>query len=318
MIWRGSETQLSWHGAHLFPNGDVVFNFQGSTFPYAAGLVRIDKDSKLIWKLARNTHHDVTLDEDGNIWVPALNYQADGLSEFPDLKPWYYEDTVLKLSPDGEVLDQVSVLKALEGNPALVSLNYQDNLVVETNGDPLHLNNAEPLPTAWTSQFPMFKGGDLLVSMRNINTVAVIDYETKQVKWSMTGPFVRQHDPDFLPNGHILVYDNRGGDPSCGLTRVLEIDPATQVIVWSYTGCGGNSFYSRVRGEVQQLANGNVLIIEATKGRLVEVTHTAEPKIVWEYVNSLGSMNGRHAVGIITHAQRVPKDALSFLDVDVS
>jgi hypothetical protein len=29
------------------------------------------------------------------------------------------------------------------------------------------------------------------------------------VKWSQTGPWLRQHDPDFLSDGRILVYDNR-------------------------------------------------------------------------------------------------------------
>ena len=58
----------------------------------------------------------------------------------------------------------------------------------------------------------------------------------------MTGPFVRQHDPDFLPNGNLLVYDNRGGDPACGGSRILEIEPATQKMVWRYDGCGETPF----------------------------------------------------------------------------
>jgi len=47
------------------------------------------------------------------------------------------------------------------------------------------------------------------------------------VKWWRTGPFLRQHDPDFLPNGHILVFDNRlgGRDHRFGESRIVEIDP---------------------------------------------------------------------------------------------
>ena len=37
-------------------------------------------------------------------------------------------------------------------------------------------------------------------------------------RWAMAGPFRRQHDPDLLPNGHIMVFDNLGGDPACGRT----------------------------------------------------------------------------------------------------
>ena len=89
-----------------------------------------------------------------------------------------------------------------------------------------HLNDVEPLPAAWAAQFPLFKAGDLLVSLRNMNMIAVIDPQTKLVKWQLSGLFVQQHDADFLPNGHLMVYDNQGGDPACGGTRILEIDPS--------------------------------------------------------------------------------------------
>ena len=41
-------------------------------------------------------------------------------------QPWYYEDTVLKVSPDGEVLDEISVLKAFAGVPGAFSVTYAD------------------------------------------------------------------------------------------------------------------------------------------------------------------------------------------------
>ena len=68
--------------------------------------------------MAANTHHDVVVAEDGTLWVPSLHYRAEGLKEIPNFKPWYYEDTVLHLSPDGKVLSEVSVLKALRAGPA--------------------------------------------------------------------------------------------------------------------------------------------------------------------------------------------------------
>ena len=61
------------HGAHLFPNGDILLNFQGGFFPYGGGIVRLDKDGKVLWKVARNTHHDIHVDDEGFIWAPSLN-----------------------------------------------------------------------------------------------------------------------------------------------------------------------------------------------------------------------------------------------------
>ena len=242
--WRAPDNKIAWHGAHLFPNGDLLFNFQDGNFPYAGGLAKIDKNSNLIWSLPRNTHHDISVTEDGTIWVPSLRYRDQSLPDLPHLRPWFYEDMILKISSDGKILDELSVLEALRGVPGLLTTNYQGPLDI-VSIDPTHTNNVEPLPAALADRFPMFKPGDLLVSMRNISALAVIDPETKLAKWTMVGPFVRQHDPDFLPNGRILVYDNRGNLPrraDCGASRMLEVDPATQAITWRYEGCDSATF----------------------------------------------------------------------------
>ena len=94
----------------------------------------------------------------------------------------------------------------------------------------------------------------------------------------MTGPFLGQHDPDFLPNGHLMVFDNRGtGDrPAFGGSRILEIDPATRAVVWSYDG-GDEPFYTKERGSQQALPNGDVLVTAALEGRVFEVTRGTRP-----------------------------------------
>jgi hypothetical protein len=52
----------------------------------------------------------------------------------------------------------------------------------------------------------------------------VVDPKTWLVRWAMSGPLMGQHDPDFLPDGHILVHDNRiaGALPRFGNTRLVE------------------------------------------------------------------------------------------------
>ena len=127
----------------------------------------------------------------------------------------------------------------------------------------------------------------------------------------MTGPFVGQHDPDFLPNGHIMVYDNRltGVTPRLGNTRLLEIDPLTRAIVWSFEGKGDQVFYAQARGEHQLLPNGNILLVDPHGGRLLEIAPAAGNRTVWEWVNLLGD----GAVGLVTNVQRVARDALPWV-----
>jgi hypothetical protein len=68
-----------------------------------------------------------------------------------------------------------------------------------------------------------------------------------------------------------------------GYSRVVEVDTATSQIVWEYSEGPGGDFYTRIRGGVQQLPNGNVLVTESDRGRVFEVTR--EKQIVWEYYN---------------------------------
>ena len=315
LMWRGPASEIAWFGAHLYPDGGLLFNFHSGSFPFGGGLVRLDKNSQVLWALPRSTHHDVEVDEQGNIWVPELRYQPNPLARWPHLRPWVYEDYILKVAPDGLVLEEIRVFDAIASHPGWLSITYRQQLDVASGGDPLHLNNVEPLPAAIADRFPLFEAGDLLLSFRNINTIAVLDRKTRRFKWSMTGPFVRQHDPDFLPNGHIMLFDNLGGDPACGGSRILEIDPGSQAIVPRYDGCGSGNLYSGVRGEQQLLPNGNVLIVEANAGRLLEIAGGSTPRVVWQYNNAWGIPNqGLITAGVISDAYRFERDQLPFVE----
>ena len=111
------------------------------------------------------------------------------------------------------------------------------------------------------------------------------------VDWSLGAPPLSgQHAPVALPNGRILLFDNgpfrvdTGAQP---FSRVLEIDPATKQIAWTYEdGLNAGSrhfFFSSRVSNAQRLPNGNTLINEGLYGRFFEVTPDGD--VVWEYVN---------------------------------
>jgi hypothetical protein len=125
-----------------------------------------------------------------------------------------------------------------------------------------------------------------MVSLRNVDLLLVFDPATRRIKWSKTGPFLRQHDPDFLPNGRISVFDNRSGGPDAGAfgpSRIVETDPNTGRSVTTYGDRADEHFYTDKMGDHQLLPNGNTLITATMAGWVFEVT--PERKIVWSYVN---------------------------------
>src|SRR5581483_8810123 len=60
------DEQIHWFRCHLFPNGDLlaIYQVDGDT-PCGYGLVKLDKDSRLLWKYEDRVHHDLDVDESG-------------------------------------------------------------------------------------------------------------------------------------------------------------------------------------------------------------------------------------------------------------
>jgi hypothetical protein len=296
------------HGAVLLPDGDVILNMEG------VGAVRIDRCSRIVWRLAEMTHHSIDHLSNGETLIAADHKRHAADARYPMLGPgpdgYFMENMVLRLRQDGSITGEISLLNVLYDSGWAALLFAGEKPTVQTE-QPTHLNDIEVLREEIAPAFPMFETGDVMLSIRNIHTILVVDGRTWRIKWTMTGPFLYQHDPDFLPNGHILLFDNRRTDeiPRLGYSRILEINPTSREIVWSYNGTAEEPFYSDIRGMQQLLPNGNVLVVEAQRGRIFEITRTPSAKIVWEYVN----LAREGLVGLVSGAERVPPDQLTFL-----
>lgn len=96
------------------------------------------------------------------------------------------------------------------------------------------------------------------------------------------------HMPRMLPTGNILVFDNGEGR---GYSRIVEVDPAREKIVWEYEADPPASFFSPWRGSSQRLPNGNTLICSSERGRVFEAT--PDGKIVWEFWNPIFNEQGQ-------------------------
>ncbi|MBD3368270.1 MAG: hypothetical protein GF405_08915, partial [Candidatus Eisenbacteria bacterium] len=261
-------TTETFRRAHLFPNGDLlaIFNW--------IGLVKLDRDSNLLWSYRGGCGNDLFVDDDGDIYVI-----GNEIKRIPRIHPRRetLENFLVVLSHEGEVLKRVSLLEAFERSAYAPVLDGMPD-----GGDILHTNTVEVLDGRLAGRSPAFKKGNVLLSMRNLNTIAVLDPDAGKIVWALSGRWREQHEPTVLDNGNVLLFNNKAGD---GVSEVLEFDPFTQEIHWSYRGGPTREFFSEKAGTSQRLPNGNTLIVESDAGRAFEVT--PEGTIVWEFVNPL-------------------------------
>jgi hypothetical protein len=256
-----------WRRVHLLENGDLLAIFEGY------GLIELDKDSNLVWSYAGKAHHDLYVRPDGRIYV--LTREADIIPRYNPTE-MILEDFISILTPHGEEIRRVSLLKCMENSKFASLLEMTGK-----KGDILHTNTIEILDGRLARRMPAFKKGNALVSILNLDFIAVVDMEKESMVWGLSGPWKRQHQPTVLDNGNLLIFDNNTGEER--QSRVLEFDPFTEKIHWEYPGVTGISFYSADCGSCQRLGNGNTLISDTNAGRAFEVT--PDKVIAWEFYN---------------------------------
>lgn len=269
------------HGSHLFPDGDLLVNVE------YGGTVRLDACSEIEWTLPAGSHHSIERADDGTFWIPGVSREARrGTPGRPDSIPGLseaYLDRLLRVSPEGEVLDSINVLDLLYDN-GLERQIFQMSAAGEL--DLTHLNDVQPLPDSLADEYPLFEPGDLAVSLRNLHLVFVVDPESGRVKWHASDPFIYQHDPDFIGDGWIGVFDNSQDGTERGTvlggSRIVAVQPHTGSMRTLFPTEHSEPFYTKVRGKWQRLENGNLLLTEAEAGRIVEVA--PDGRTVWDWV----------------------------------
>ena len=160
-------------------------------------------------------------------------------------------------------------------------------------GDWSHLNTIEPFPDEEET---------FLLSPRNQHTIFKFDAANEQIEWKLGAKgdfglggddlFLRQHDPEILENGNILLYDNGervGGDFTRRWSRALEVSYDTETmtaeVVWQFRP--DPDVWTPIWGDADRLDNGNTLVTFGMRNqapgsvsRLMEATPSSQR--VWD------------------------------------
>ncbi len=275
--------------ARLLPGGDLLAIYQGG------GLVKLDRDSRLLWKVDAGFYNDLFVLPDGRI--VGLTKRAEKRPELREDDP-VLEDRLVWLDRGGERLASVSLLDALGASPFAPLLRP-----LPASADILHSNTSVVLDGAFADRSPIFGAGNVLVSLREIDVVAIVEPDSGLVVWAQRGPWKAQHHPTLVEGPRILLFDNKGAG---GRSRVLELDPLTGEIPWEYRGPPQRQLWSAEAGSAQRLPNGNTLISESGQGRALEITREGE--IVWEFVSPHRAGPRGELVATLFEVLRLPDD----------
>lgn len=295
-----------WEDAELLPDGDLVvvgarLDQDAVADPIESGryVMRLSWDGEVVWRSEINAHHDVSVAPDGKLLTVVLKRRR-----IPAIDPDndVADDLMTVLSPEGKVLEQVSLYDVLSGSK--LPFTFQKAGGGGRSGprliDLFHTNAIR-----WagrpelTARSPIYGRDTVLVTSRHQDELMIIDWPRRQLLWHwgrgvLSGP----HDASVLDNGNILVFDNGLSRQS---SRVLELNPLAPAQMVQFAP-GSSRMFDRVMGSCQRMANGNTLIVDSERGAAIELTPNGAP--AWTYEGTQQTPDG-HRVKII-RMRRVP------------
>lgn len=241
------------------------------------GLYKMSKTGNIVWSIDGWHHHSTEEDADGNLWICGL-YKDKKFDKklYPNLR----DDAIVKISVDGKVLYKKSVTSLLIEN-GYYSLLFGAGQYEE---DITHLNDIQPA----LYDGPYWKKGDLLISIRERSTIFLYRPSTNKVLWLKTGPWMNQHDVNFIDSTRITVINNytiRHGDdvlPISNTNQMLFFDFKTNTIDSPFTKFfKTHNICTATGGRTQLIDDSTLFVEESLNGRIFKGTNN---QLHWSYV----------------------------------
>jgi hypothetical protein len=276
----------------LLGNGDLLLTSG------MGPLVRISACGELVWAIDLRFHHSINMTSNNTVLVPIVfdSRKVDRVA-WPIRNAGWAEVYLV-----GNIIGDWWVPVFLEHNGFGCLLHVFGNF----ESDRIHLNDAEPILE--TDDF--VQEGDVVLSARHLSTVFLYRPSTDKVIWLSTGPWLNQHDVDYLGDGQFSVFDNsivRGSVKEKRLTggskiRRFDMKSGRASILRDMTDVG---ISTRTNGLHRVLENGDIFVEETNRGLLHRVSADG---LRWSYARS----GGDGVIGITHWSRYLTKDEAQF------
>lgn len=187
----------------LLPNGNMMCGVRipGGPVEYLPGqgeqLLEMDWEGNIVWKYDdpyMNSHEQCRMENRNTMitrWTPIprdLAARVKGGIPGNERNGTMWGDVLQEISPEGKVVWECPVYELLDPDiDILCPLCPREQWT--------YINSLVVLPD-----------GDILVSLRLINTIAIIDKDRREIKWRWgRHELGHQHNPTLLDNGNVLA-----------------------------------------------------------------------------------------------------------------
>jgi hypothetical protein len=273
-----------WGKTALLPDGSLITEGQLTAATpknrYGRFMARLTMASKVVWKVPAPVHH-AAISIPGDKFL-TLTLRKRGVPTIYGPKVRIVDNGIATYNNNGDLIEEISLFDILDKPSDLFSFQpvKPNDLYFKKASDLLHANSIELMEhSSLSASSPIYRAGNLLICVRNQDTIAILDKSKKTLLWAWgRGELMQPHDARLLESGNILVFDNGAVRD---YSRVVEVDPRTNRIVWTYQDDPPERFFSITQGANQRLQNGNTLITESTEGHVFEITPAGQK--VWEF-----------------------------------
>jgi len=268
--------------------GELIFT------SYSAPLRNIDACSNLIFQNTHDLfHHSIEKDIDGNIWVPSSIYPQslppEKVGRDVGVDGGYFDDAIVKLTPDGEILYEKSVSQIFIDNGLEYLLFAHGSFF---DADPIHLNDIQPV----NFDGEYWKKGDVFISLANQSMVILFRPSTEEILWKHEKNIFYQHDVNIINEEEISIFNN---NKKYFYLNKDFIDGHNEVLIYNFETQQVSSYLQKSlvredvrtpgqgRGEI--LSNGDLFVEETDYARTLYFN--SDGSLRWTHVNRAGDGN---------------------------
>jgi len=168
----------------------------------------------------------------------------------------------------------------------------------------LHLNDIQPALTSTK----YWEKGDLLISIKNRSSVFLYRPSTNKILWLKTGPWIGEHDVDFIDSTRIGIFGN--DIIRIGLENRL-LDGHNEEFLFNFKTEEVETPYAELfekakistptGGRSEILPNGDIFIEETENNRLLRGN---KKDIRWQFINR----NDQNTVGALSWSRFISKE----------